>query len=40
MYRQLTLAENNLNLYIGKKNIAVVVAGDSLIKIATKETLK
>lgn len=33
VYRQIALAENNLNLQLGKKNVAIIVAGDSLIKI-------
>jgi magnesium-transporting ATPase (P-type) len=33
VYRQIALVENNLNLQLGKKNVAIIVAGDSLIKI-------
>jgi magnesium-transporting ATPase (P-type) len=40
IFRQLTMAENNHNLYISDKKMAIIVGGDSLLKIFLSERLK
>jgi phospholipid-transporting ATPase len=39
IFMQLCIAENNMGQYIGKKQIAIIVAGDSLLKIMARSIL-
>jgi magnesium-transporting ATPase (P-type) len=40
IYKQMCISKNNIGLYAGNKNIAIIVAGDSLLKITCSELLQ